>query len=222
MTTRDPKRTTDDAVIRDGDVIVEERANRRDGMVEYAGTTEGRDEVVDRDAEPHGPGAMQAGATVFAGTASEPDRPIRAESGAPADMSTDNTRTGQDIGTESPSNLLLARITEGMKVIDANGDEVGKVEYLRMGDPQAVTQEGQVYQGDNTLIDDAARAFGADPEPDVPDPFRSELLREGFVKVDGPGWFGADRYLRAVDIADVANDTVRLRVAKEALPSDKV
>jgi hypothetical protein len=135
-------------------------------------------------------------------------------------MSVDNTTPG--IGHEVPSNQLLSRIREGMKVVDANGDDVGKVEYLQMGDPQAITTEGEVYQGDNTLVEDAARAFGADPEPDVPEPFRSELLREGFVKVDGPGWFGTDRYLRAADIADIADDTVCLRVAKEALPNDKV
>ncbi len=219
MTTGTDDRAHDDEVIRDGNVVIDERMNRRDGLVEYAGTTDERDPMADRDIGNHGPGAMQAGSTVLAGTASESDRPGSTEQGGPSDMTVDNTTPG--LGNELPSNQLLSRITEGMKVVDANGDEVGKVEYLRMGDPQAVTQEGQVYQGDNTLIDDAARAFGADPEPDVPDPFRSELLREGFVKVDGPGWFGADRYLRAADIADVANDTVRLRVAKEALPSDK-
>lgn len=219
MSPRDRDRTTREPVIREGDVVIDESMNRREGLVEYEGTTERDETIVDRDAETHAPGAMQAGATVFAGTASEPDRSRDVKTTGLPDMSTDNT--GPGIGNEVPSNILLSRIHEGMKVVDANGDEVGNVEYLRMGDPQAATNEGQVYQGDNTLIDDAARAFGADPEPDVPEPFRSELLREGFVKVDGPGWFGADRYLRAADIGDVTMDTVRLRVAKEALPSDQ-
>ncbi len=218
MTARDRDRTTGEPVIREGDVVVDEDMNRRDGLVEYEGTTEGGDTVVDRDTETHGPGAMQAGATVFAGTASKPDRPVHAETSGLADMSTDNTIPG--IGQDAPSTRLLEQIREGMRVVDATGEEVGTVEYIKMGDPQAVTTVGEVMDRDDTLIEDAARAFGADPEPDVPEPFRSELLREGFVKVDGPGWFGADRYLRAVDIGDVTMDTVRLRVAKEALPSD--
>lgn len=220
MTARDRDRATGEPVIREGDVVVDEGMNRREGFVEYEGTTERGDTVVDRDTETHGPGAMQAGATVFAGSASEADRSIRAETSGIPDMSTDNTIPG--MGQDGPLTRLLAQIREGMTVVDATGEEVGTVEYVKMGDPQAATTEGAVADRDNTLIEDAARAFGADAEPDVPEPFRSELLREGFVKVDGPGWFGADRYLRAVDISDVTMDTVRLRVAKEALPSDQV
>lgn len=208
MATRD----RNDADIKDGNVIVEEHMNRRDGLVEYEGTTGGRDRevVVDRDTETHGPGSMQAGATVFEGTGTERDRPVRTESGGA-------------IFDASHANELLGRIREGMGVVDANGDDIGKVDEIRMGDPEAATVGGDELDRQNTIVDDAAAAFGAHEDgPDVPEPFRSELMREGYVKIDGKGWIDTDRYLRSADIADVVDDTVRLRVAKEALPSDKM
>lgn len=209
-------------VIRDGNVVIDEQMNRREGLVEYEGTTEGRDgeTVVDRDAvaerdvttdvDTSGPGSMQAGATVFEGAASAPDRPRR-------------TRTDGEIFEDPPSTELLEHVREGMTVVDANGDDIGKVDEVRMGDPQAATVEGQAMGQADTIVDDAAAAFGARKDgPDVPDPFRSELMRDGYVRVDGKGWIDTDRYLRAADIADVEGDTVRLRVAKEALPDDKM
>ncbi len=214
MATRDRDATTDEAVVRDGNVVVDEHMNRRDGLVEYEGTTErggpGTEAVVDRDEEPRGPGSMQAGATVFEGAASEPDRPVRREGNG-------------GIFDNSASNELLERVREGMRVVDANGDDIGKVNEVRMGDAEAATVAGQEMDRSNTIVDDAAAAFGAREDgPDVPDPFRSELMRDGYVKVDGKGWIDTDRYLRSADIADVVDDTVRLAVAKEALPSDKM
>jgi hypothetical protein len=80
MATRKQNRTTNgNEVIRDGNVVVDEHMNRRDGLVEYEGTTTERDTVADPDIGNHGPGAMQAGSTVLADRASEADQPIRTE-----------------------------------------------------------------------------------------------------------------------------------------------
>ena len=46
---------------------------------------------------------------------------------------------------------LLERVREGMTVIDDSGRQLGTVAHIRMGDPQAVTTEGQ-----DTLTSDAA------------------------------------------------------------------
>ena len=238
---------TGDDTIRDGDVVIEERMNRREGLVEYDGTTQGvpgtatgnvpgempaGEMTGDRDAMATGTtagitdgglpsGAMQAGASLFDSASSEPDPSVTTgrvggvSPGASIDaMSNDNTRSG---GMDSPSTDLLSRIQEKMKVVDVNGDEIGKVDAVMMGDPQAVTTAGQEDMGTGSLVSAAAQAFGGGSEPDVPEPFRSELLREGFIKVDGKGWLDTDRYLRASDIADVTADEVRLRVAKESL-----
>ncbi len=47
-------------------------------------------------------------------------------------------------------------------------------------------------------------------EPDVPEPLRSQLLRTGFIKVDGSGLADADRYIGADRISEVSGATVRL------------
>src|SRR5438105_14358466 len=103
---------------------------------------------------------------------------------------------------------LIERVQEGMRVIDANGDDIGYVQHLKMGDPEALTTPGNeptVSAGYAPLSDDA-------DEPQVPEPIRSDLLRVGYVKVDGPDIFDHDRYLRADVIARVAGRTLLLRL----------
>ena len=243
---RDMGTDAGDEMIREGDVVFEERMNRRDGLVEYEGTTGGSsvpggDDL--RDAMPSGEmtgdrdqmstgstapgggllgGAMQAGASVFDSASSQPDSSVTtgdtggmSSGGGISGMSNDNTGSG---GMDSSSSNVLSRVQEKMKVVDANGDDIGKVDYVAMGDPQAVTTAGQEDMAPDSITGNVAQVFGGGTEPDVPEPFRSELLREGFIKVDGKGWFGSDHYLRASDIADVTGDGVRLRVTKDALP----
>ena len=105
---------------------------------------------------------------------------------------------------------LIERVQEGMKVVDRAGRKLGKVEDLKMGDPDARTTQGE------------GRLFETVPplglaldrrEPDVPEPLHSELLRVGYLKVDGPGIFDADRYVPADRIVAVGGDTVTVAEA---------
>jgi hypothetical protein len=108
---------------------------------------------------------------------------------------------------------LIERVQEGMRVIDADGKDIGRVEHLKMGDPEALTTAGNeptVSAGYVPLTDDA-------DEPEVPEPIRSDLLRVGYVKVDGPGILDTDRYLRADVIERVEGDKVYLRLPKDRL-----
>ena len=121
---------------------------------------------------------------------------------------------------------LLERVREGMTVIDDSGRQLGTVAHIRMGDPQAVTTEGE-----DTLSSDAAvvaapaaspggtSAFGA-AVPfavqglaglDLPDQLQRELLRTGFVEVDGHELEGTERFVAGDRITDVSADTVRVR-----------
>lgn len=124
------------------------------------------------------------------------------------------TPTGRSITNLGPIEL----VREGMTVVDSAGDDVGKVEGLKMGDPGAVTEAGNELQ-DTGFLGDVARAFvGDEREPDVPAPARARLLRSGYVKVDGAGFlFETDRYVPADMIASVDGDTVHLRVPKDRL-----
>ncbi|HEV8638405.1 MAG TPA: hypothetical protein VG370_29680, partial [Chloroflexota bacterium] len=49
-------------------------------------------------------------------------------------------------------------------------------------------------------------------DSEVAQPIRADLLRVGFVKVDGPNLFDTDRYVRADVIEAVEGDTVRIRL----------
>lgn len=113
----------------------------------------------------------------------------------------------------------IADVAPGMTVVDSNGAEVGKVETVKMGDPEAVTTEGQhVGESEGVVRALADSVFGA--EPDVPGPLAARLLRIGYVKVDGKGLLEADRYVAADEIAEVADRTIRLTVPKDHLTKE--
>jgi len=108
---------------------------------------------------------------------------------------------------------LIERVQEGMRVIDANGDDIGRVEQLKMGDPEALTTAGN-----EPTVSAGYPPFSGDAdEPQVPEPIRSDLLRVGYVKVDGPDLFDTDHYLRADAIERVEADKVYLRLPKDRL-----
>jgi hypothetical protein len=127
-------------------------------------------------------------------------------------MTTDNP----DAGAVAAANEMIKQVRHGMRVVDATGDEIGNVEAVKMGDPGAATVEVDTpaYWG---LI----AAFFGGTEPDVPEPFRSRLLRFGYVKVDGKGWIDTDRYITTDVIGDVSGDTVTLTVDKDRLLQER-
>ncbi len=111
----------------------------------------------------------------------------------------------------------MEMVRDGMKVVDADGKDVGKVEFVKMGDPGAVTEQGNELQ-DTGLLGNIAEALAGDErEPDVPAPARAKLLRTGYVKIDGGFFFGTDRYVSPDKIANVQGDTVYLRALKDQL-----
>ena len=111
----------------------------------------------------------------------------------------------------------IEMVRDGMKVMDSEGKNVGKVEFVKMGDPGAATEQGNELP-DTGLLGDIAQAAGGDErEPDVPGPMRARLLRSGYLKVDGGFFFGTDRYVAPDQIASVMGDTVHLRAMKDQL-----
>ncbi|HEY3079807.1 MAG TPA: hypothetical protein VGM69_07845 [Chloroflexota bacterium] len=169
---------------------------------------------------------------------------------------------------ENPLNKVLERITEGMTVVDAAGEKLGRVEFVKMGEgefvettagnelgfragagiPTSDVNPGGVFvagQGTAGAIGTTPGGFTAggfapvpdaggdaraeerlnvfeEPEPDVPEPLRSRLLRSGFIKIDGygPNFLDVDRYVAAEDIAEVGDDTVKLRRRKDEIPRE--
>jgi hypothetical protein len=104
-----------------------------------------------------------------------------------------------------------------MHVVDSSGEDIGRVELISMGDPEASTTAGNEDRGRPGLLGDVADALGGEREPDVPEPLRSRLVREGYIKVDGPGLLDTDRYVPSEYVRDVSEDRVHLSVPKERL-----
>jgi hypothetical protein len=129
---------------------------------------------------------------------------------------------------ESPifANSLLERVREGMTVLDASGRPLGSVARVQLGDPQAVTAAGQdepageagvvvapaSTPGGSIAFGAATPVAGAGPRRlDIPEQLRRELLRAGFIELDGPDLDASERFVPGDRIEDVTNDAVRLR-----------
>jgi hypothetical protein len=93
----------------------------------------------------------------------------------------------------------ISQVVEGMRVFDADGQEVGVVEYVKLGDPEAITTLGEETD---------------DGEPRVAGELRERLLRLGFVKVDRKGLLKADGYVAADEIDRVQDGAVHLTVTE--------
>jgi hypothetical protein len=57
-------------------------------------------------------------------------------------------------------------------------------------------------------------------EPDLPPALAERYLREGYIKVDSKGFFKRDVYVSREQIAEVAEDAVRLTVQKSELAKE--
>ena len=99
-----------------------------------------------------------------------------------------------------PDNAALARIGEGMDVVDAAGEKVGTVK--------------QVYLGGEDLSETAI--VGDSALNDVPEALRGRLAASGFVEI-ATGFLQANRYATGAQVAAVAGGAVRLAVGKDEL-----
>ena len=114
------------------------------------------------------------------------------------------------------TNRALEMVQIGMMVVDANGKEVGKVEYLELGYGDEVPDDSlpDVFRSGVAALNDRAG------EPQLPEPVRTQFRRYGFLKVDGPGLTDTDRYVRGDWVAKVSGDRVILTQPWDALPRE--
>ena len=115
------------------------------------------------------------------------------------------------------TNRALELIETGMMVVDAEGKEVGRVEYFELG-------YGDEEVPNDSLPDvfrsGAAAANDRAGEPQLPEPVRTRFRQHGFLKVDGPGLLDTDRYVRGDWVAGVGNGRVSLTMPWRALPRE--
>lgn len=110
----------------------------------------------------------------------------------------------------SGRNDAISQVRTGMRVIDADGANVGKVKDVLIGDPEAVTTEGGLGSDD---IPGGAAGRG----PAMPHADRARLLRTGYVVVRSGGIIPRQRFAAADEIAEVHGDVVQLTVPERLL-----
>ncbi|MER7367944.1 DUF2171 domain-containing protein [Nonomuraea wenchangensis] len=108
-----------------------------------------------------------------------------------------------------PQRPGISQVHTGMKVVDRDGKEVGTVELVKMGDPQAATTDGQQPGRSPGFVPVLSDVFGH-AEPDLPPALAARLLRTGFVKVDGRGLFARDLYVAPEQVARIEDNVVHL------------
>lgn len=119
---------------------------------------------------------------------------------------------------------LLRQVHEGMKVYDREGKDVGTVdgiyisevspEAARRGLGPAVAENQNPNQPRSDVLQDFAKVFQSDQ---VPADLQRRLLDNGFVRVNSPGLFSADRYILPEQVDRVNNNKVVLNVIRQDL-----
>jgi hypothetical protein len=128
--------------------------------------------------------------------------------------SSTTTHGGLPMATNPNANKLLQQVTEGMRVVDASGEDVGKVTFVQFTDPGAVTNDPARDPGEGSFVEDLAEAFTGASGKD--DEIEERLLKQGYIRVDG-GVIGDDKLATSGQIAVVSGDVVRLSVSKDTL-----
>ena len=128
----------------------------------------------------------------------------------PLSMSTDNTADGQ-MYSDTVEGGPISQAMIGDSVVDSTGKEVGTVKFVKMGDPNAVTDEGQ-EDSDTGIFGLAGDSYDMG---NLPENARHQLMRVGFVHID-VSW-ADDRFAGASQIDRVENNTVYLTVPEANL-----
>ncbi|WP_405102389.1 hypothetical protein [Micromonospora sp. NBC_01412] len=113
----------------------------------------------------------------------------------------------------------ISRVTTGMSVVDVTGAEVGTVDLVQRGDPNAVTVQAPTADPGGSL--DELIESAAVEEPDVPADLAARLLRTGYLKVSTDLAPTGAVYVLADQIAGVADGRVRLDVPAASLPAEE-
>ena len=120
-------------------------------------------------------------------------------------MSTDNTAEG-DMYADTVEGGPISQVEIGDQVVDSTGKEIGKVKFVKMGDPNAATTEGQWGYSEGFL-----GLWGNDYDiGQLPEQAQGQLMRVGFIHID-VSW-SHDKFAGAGTIDRVESNTVILNV----------
>jgi len=128
----------------------------------------------------------------------------------PLSMSTDNTAEGE-MYSDTVEGGPISQVMIGDSVVDSTGKELGTVKFVKMGDPNAVTDEGQ-EDSDSGIFGLAGDSYDMG---NLPEQARHQLMRVGFIHIN-VSW-ADDRFAGTSQIARVENNTVYLTVPEADL-----
>jgi hypothetical protein len=120
----------------------------------------------------------------------------------------------QNLDMEGQNARWINMVREGMQVVDSQGEKVGKVAYVKIGDPETATTQGNEMSSPDTIGTAIAQPINSD-EPKVAGGVRNTLVRKGFIKIKTGGLFTKNRYVDSECVASVSDDTVLLNVPKD-------
>lgn len=129
---------------------------------------------------------------------------------------------------------ILTMVREGMPVYDLAGEEVGRVDMVYLGTvDEAQDQDVREEQGDSLdpvrpvatsltdqpgedmLVNPTGEFLGSDVG--LPESHRSQMLRQGFIRIEGNDSSQPERYALAGHIASVSDENVELHISEEEL-----
>ena len=128
----------------------------------------------------------------------------------PLSMSTDNTAAGR-MDADTVEGGPISQVMIGDSVVDSTGKELGRVKFVKMGDPNAATTEGQ-WGDDEGILSVWSDDYDINQ---LPEQARGQLMRVGFIHIDIP--LAPDKFAGEGMIASVAENTVRLNVPEDRL-----
>ena len=108
----------------------------------------------------------------------------------------------------------MGQVRKRMHVVAPDGKRVGTVEDFKMGDPDAVTADGQTDPETDGMLADNIDAFV--DETDLSRHSAERLLRIGYVKIDRKGFFAGHAYLGSDELDRVEGGTLWLKTGKRS------
>ncbi len=112
-------------------------------------------------------------------------------------------------------------IHKGMTVYDSRHKAIGKIDDFKFSEneDEPDVEPTDIDGGDRkdrseTILSAIAEAFGGE---EIPEPLRSRLLVEGYIRLDTKGLLARDRFILPSQIASAAGDEVTLNVDRDEL-----
>jgi hypothetical protein len=115
---------------------------------------------------------------------------------------------------------LLEQVQVGMSVVDADGEELGRVEFVRAPDLKAAAFEERLDSSSPGLINLGIGSI-VGVEPKVPPEMALRLFRQGYFKVAAPHFWAENYYAAGDSIARVDGRKVFLSLNKLELDAQE-